>query len=171
LLEARDTERVRQIEIDAGRAFRDVGMDHIADDDPPSPDELERYRAAERAWVVESLSGPLLAYVLVDVLDGAAHIEQVSVDPDARGQRLGQALIDHVEAWAGDQGLGGVTLTTFRDVPWNAPYYERLGFRALDESELGPELAARRDDEAAHGLDPSERVCMRRTSAPTRVVR
>jgi GNAT superfamily N-acetyltransferase len=162
-MESRDIETVRQIEVDAGEAFRSVGMDDIADDDPPSPAELEVYLAAGRAWVIESGEGTVSGYVLVDVLDGAAHLEQVSVHPDVRGKRLGQTLIDHVESWAREQRLDGVTLTTFRDVPWNAPYYERLGFRVLDEAELGPELAARRDEETAHGLDPMLRVCMVRS--------
>jgi hypothetical protein len=63
---------------------------------------------------------------------------------------------------ARQRGLDAVTLTTFRDVAWNAPYYERCGFRVLDETELGPGLRRVRDTEAAHGLDPARRVCMRR---------
>jgi hypothetical protein len=55
-----------------------------------------------------------------------------------------------------------VTLTTFRDVPWNRPWYERLGFRVLGEDELGPELRARRDEEEHLGLPAALRVCMRR---------
>jgi hypothetical protein len=54
-----------------------------------------------------------------------------------------------------------VTLTTFSDVAWNRPLYEHLGFRAMREHEIGPELRALRDTEAAHGLDPTTRVCMR----------
>ena len=57
--------------------------------------------------------------------------------------------------------MPAVTLTTFRDVPWNAPYYERLGFRSLSETELTPELAEVRAREAEPGLDPETRVCMR----------
>jgi hypothetical protein len=53
-------------------------------------------------------------------------------------------------------------LTTFSDVPWNAPLYRHLGFRVLDDDDIGPELRARRADEAARGLDPASRVCMRR---------
>ena len=54
-----------------------------------------------------------------------------------------------------------MTLTTFRDVPWNAPFYERLGFCVLDSSELTPELDAVVREEAARGLDRDRRVVMR----------
>ena len=75
-------------------------------------------------------------------------------------RRRRAALIDHVAAWAADHGLRAVTLTTFRHVPGNAPYYGRLGVEVL--TDIGLELAARVDEETAHGLDPALRVCMRR---------
>jgi GNAT superfamily N-acetyltransferase len=97
---------------------------------------------------------------VVDVLDGQTHVEQVSVHPDAARQGLGRSLLDHVARWAAEQGHRAVTLTTFRAVPWNAPYYERCGFVALEDDERGPELRDRMDEEAAHGLDPAQRVAM-----------
>jgi len=56
--------------------------------------------------------------------------------------------------------MPAVTLTTFEDVPWNAPLYRHLGFRELRDDELGPGLRAIRDRETAHGLDPARRVSM-----------
>lgn len=51
---------------------------------------------------------------------------------------------------------------TFRGVPWNAPYYERLGFRELAASEVTPGLAARRAAGPGADGDSYARVCMRR---------
>jgi len=65
-----------------------------------------------------------------------------------------------VEGWAARGGLPALTLTTFRDVPWNGPYYERLGFVALAPSDHRPELTALMAEEATHGLDPARRVAM-----------
>ena len=62
--------------------------------------------------------------------------------------------------------MRAVTLTTFRDVPWNAPLYRHLGFVDLDDASLGPELRAIVAAEAAHGLDPSIRICMRLEASP-----
>ena len=46
-----------------------------------------------------------------------------------------------------------MTLTTYSEVPWNAPYYERCGFHRLDEAQWTPSLRAIRAAEAAAGLD------------------
>jgi GNAT superfamily N-acetyltransferase len=140
-------------------------MPDIAGHEPEPIEVLDAYRRSGRAWVLlpdgVATSVPV-AYVLVHVVDGAAHVEQVSVDPAFARQGLGRRLLDHVASEARREARTAVTLTTFRDVPWNAPYYERCGFRVLDDAELGPELRAKRDAESAHGLDPTLRVCMRR---------
>jgi len=156
-----EADDLRAIERRAGVRFRDVGMPGIADDEPPPAEVLATYAADGRSWVAADETDRAVGYVVVDVLDGCAHVEQVSVDPASQGHGVGRALLDRVRTWAVDQGLDAVTLTTFRDVPWNAPLYEHLGFRVLDPAEIGPELADRVDAEAAHGLDPAARVCMR----------
>ncbi len=96
------------------------------------------------------------------MLDGSAHVEQVSVHSDYARRGLGAALLDHTATWAQRHGLAALTLTTFTDVPWNAPYYERLGFRHLCDTELTPGLRAVRAREAERGLDAWPRTTMRR---------
>ena len=156
-----DAPHLQEIERRAGQRFRDVGMPEIADDEPPSTDVLARYADAGRSWVAADDGDRPIGYVLVDTVDGCAHIEQVTVSPDHQGAGIGRALIDEVHRWAVERGMPAVTLTTFTAVPWNALLYEHLGFRVVDEAEIGPELRALRDDEARHGLDPTQRVCMR----------
>jgi GNAT superfamily N-acetyltransferase len=104
----------------------------------------------------------VVAYLVLDVVAGAAHIEQVSVDPAYARRRIGQQLIEAAAEWAVRHGLHELTLTTFADVPWNAPYYARLGFSRLPDEALPPELAAIRDAERARGLDRWPRVAMAR---------
>ena len=72
------------------------------------------------------------------------------------------APCDAEAAWAHEQGLGAMTLTTFADVPWNAPYYVRLGVRVVPEQEWTPGLRRIRDHEAVTGHDAWPRVVMRR---------
>ncbi|MFG3489972.1 GNAT family N-acetyltransferase [Streptomyces sp. NPDC047972] len=159
---------LQDIERAAGEPFRTLGMAAIADDDPLPLDVLDSYRRAGRAWVAVDAADRPVAYLLTDTVDGSAHIEQVSVHPDAARRGVGRALIEHLAATAGEQGLAALTLTTFAEVPWNAPYYARLGFRPLASSDpaLTEGLRAISRAEAAHGLSVWPRVCMRREVDP-----
>ncbi|MEU2540813.1 GNAT family N-acetyltransferase [Streptomyces iakyrus] len=152
---------LQDIERAAGAPFRDLGMLEIADDEPPALDVLEHYRRAGHCWVAAGPEDRPVAYLLAEPVDGALHIEQVSVHPRAARRGVGRALLAHAAGSAREEGLTSLTLTTFTDVPWNAPYYERLGFRPLPEEDLTPGLRAIRATEAAHGLDRWPRVCMR----------
>ncbi|MFE7135779.1 GNAT family N-acetyltransferase [Streptomyces sp. NPDC057638] len=161
--------QLQEIERAAGEPFRSLGMTEIADDEPPALNDLERYRAAGGAWVYTGAngangeSGALLAYLLDEEVDGAAHIEQVSVRPSAARRGIGRELIEHLADRARTRGLSGMTLTTFAEVPWNAPYYARLGFRELPEPELTEGLRRIRRHEREIGLDRWPRLCMRRS--------
>lgn len=150
------------IERAAGAPFRDLGMAAVADDEPPSLDVLEEYRRAGRAWVAADGAERPVAYLVAEPVDGALHIEQISVHPDFAHRRIGRTLLSYAGERAHEEGLSGLTLTTFTAVPWNAPYYERLGFRVLEEAELTPGLRKIRAHEAGLGLDRWPRVCMRR---------
>ncbi|MFD8231746.1 GNAT family N-acetyltransferase [Streptomyces sp. NPDC059696] len=152
---------LQDIERAAGAPFRDLGMPEIADDEPPARDVLERYRRAGRCWVATDQRDRPVAYLLAEPVDGALHIEQVSVHPRAARQGIGRALLAHAAGHAREEGLTALTLTTFTEVPWNAPYYARLGFRPLADADLTPGLREIRAAEAAHGLDLWPRVCMR----------
>ncbi|WIV61344.1 GNAT family N-acetyltransferase [Amycolatopsis nalaikhensis] len=148
------------IEREAGGLFRALDMTAIADDDPGSAAELTPYQADGRAWVSVDDEDRPVAYLIAEVVDGHAHVEQVSVRPSHARRGLGSALIEALAEWAVSRGLPALTLTTFAAVPWNAPYYERLRFRVLDDAEIGDGLRAIRRAEAARGLDAWPRVAM-----------
>jgi hypothetical protein len=84
------------------------------------------------------------------------------VHPRQQGSGLGRALLDAVASWARERQCAGLSLTTFRDVPWNAPLYEHLGFTVIGPGDLTPGLAELVAHEAALGLDVAPRVAMRR---------
>ncbi|MGW6932347.1 GNAT family N-acetyltransferase [Lentzea sp. NPDC054927] len=145
---------LQEIENASGAAFRDIGMPEIADDDPMSLEDL----AEHDVWVAIGAQGVPVAFIAVGDVDGATHVHQVCVHPSHARQGIGAALIEHVT-----RGERAVTLTTFRDVPWNQPYYERLGFRVVDfrtVTETSPGLAEIMREEASRGLDPATRVAM-----------
>lgn len=155
---------LREIEMFAGEAFRSIGMEAIADAEPMSVEVLDAYALSGRSWVAVDETDWPVGYIVVDVVDGNAHVEQLSVLPDYQGRGVGTILLDTVRSWAIETGCPAITLTTFFDVPWNYPLYEHLGFVAIPEEELGPELRAVREHESQMGLDPANRVCMRKES-------
>ncbi|GLY05965.1 GNAT family N-acetyltransferase [Actinoplanes sp. NBRC 101535] len=153
---------LQEIEVAAGRAFAAIGMDAVARDEPLPVDELSEYQRDGRAWVAVDAADRPVAYAIAKWVDGLAHVEQVSTHPDHAGHRIGAALIDRIAGWAREHGSPALTLTTFADVAWNAPYYERLGFRRLADDAVTPGLRAIRAEENAHGLDRWPRLVMRR---------
>ena len=83
-------------------------------------------------------------------LDGRAHLEQIAVRPDRARRGIGSALLDRVCRYAAEQGFAQVTLRTFADVVWNAPFYARHGFVVLQPE---PEwMAPLRESEERVGL-------------------
>lgn len=153
---------LREIERSAGEGFLGLDMRFVAEDEPPSIELLREFMLDGRAWVSTDSDDRPVAYLLAEVVDGNAHLEQVSVHADHAHRRIGRALLDHEIEWAREKGLPAITLTTYTEVPWNGPYYERCGFRYLTDDELTPGLRAIRAAEAAHGLDRWPRACMRR---------
>ncbi|WP_375497244.1 GNAT family N-acetyltransferase [uncultured Jatrophihabitans sp.] len=123
--------------------------------------------ALAEARLVLVIDDPPAGFAWVEELDGQAHLHELSVLPGAMRRGYGSRLLEAACEWAAEQGYPSITLTTFVDVPWNAPFYATRGFVADDDP--GPGLRAARERERAAGLDAvGARVVMRRalTAAP-----
>lgn len=156
---AADHRALQQIERRAGERFRQIGMPEVADDEPPSSEDLA---AAELLLVATDGAGVAVGYAMANLVAGHAHLDQLSVAPDHAGRGVGTALIEAVMDWSRRRGDAELTLTTFLHVPFNAPLYAKRGFTVLDEARWTAGLRAVVTREAAHGLDASQRVVMRR---------
>ena len=153
---AGDVASMQAVEVEARQRFREIDDARIArsaDDPPYQAEGLTRAATEQRAWVAIDDLGAVIGFAVAWVIDGEGHLDELAVTP-AHGRRgVGRALVDEVLAWTAARGLPSVTLTTFRDVPWNGPYYEKLGFEAV--TALTPGLQAAVDQRATWGLDPS----------------
>jgi GNAT superfamily N-acetyltransferase len=131
---------------------------------PPYVTPLDDFVEAQREgllWVARSLVDGPVGFALVEWLDaGQPHLEEVDVLPEHGRRGIGTALVRAVCDWAVSQG-GSLSLTTFKGLPWNQPFYERLGFRVLSDAELSDSLAACVARETAAGLPREQRVVMR----------
>lgn len=98
--------------------------------------------AVSNLWVAEDTSGPA-GYLRGDTLGDSFYIDEVSVASSYHRRGIGRQLIETALAEAARRGFRAATLTTDRTIPWNAPYYERLGFSRLTSREMPPALARR----------------------------
>jgi GNAT superfamily N-acetyltransferase len=157
LAQPADLEQLPEIDERAESLFRVAGMDL-----PFVPFPVDELHESHAVFVA---GRPPIAFVQVDEVDGVAHVQELAVLPSHMRQGLGSALLERACAWARDAGYPAITLTTYADVAWNAPFYAARGF--VEVHELTPELAELRDWERDIGLDAAgRRVVMRRDLSP-----
>jgi len=149
------------IETEAGSLFIAIGMADVAQGQPTGVEEHRAGCARGQLWVAAGGDDRPVGFALVKELDGCVYLEEISVHPDHGRRGLGARLLDAVADYARSAGLPAVTLSTFRDVAWNGPWYRAYGFRTLREDELTSGLLEVRRREAASGLDVGARCFMR----------
>ena len=166
-----DLPRIAPIELAAARLLVGHAPETVLEE-VTSAEDLQAAQRNGRLWVALGNDLPV-GFALVEILEAdSAHLEEIDVHPEHGRRGLGTWLVRHACRWAETHGVGGVTLTTFRDVPWNMPFYARLGFEEVAPAALTPALREVLEDEARRGLDPMRRVVMRcRSSAATPRVR
>ena len=125
-----------------------------------SADIFARAQRESRLWVATVNAGEVVGFALVLMVDGLAHLKELDVLPDHGRQGIGAGLVRTVCQWAEGHGIPAVTLSTFRNVPWNAPFYSRLGFRVVSPSEISPGHMALINREREQGLRSDLRVLM-----------
>ncbi|WP_223198888.1 GNAT family N-acetyltransferase [Solihabitans fulvus] len=129
----------------------------------PPDDATDLLLAAATVLVA---GAPPVGFAAIGELDGFAHLEEICVHPDSGRRGVGSALLAATIADARERGYPALTLTTFRDLPWNAHWYARHGFRVLAERDWGPQLRAQWQREVAAGIVVAPRVAMIRQSDP-----
>lgn len=155
-----DLRRLAAIELAAARLLAGHAPESVLAE-TTAAHVLNHAHARGHIWVALLKNAPV-GFAHVEVLEPTvAHLEEVDVHPDHARRGLGRRLVQAVCAWARTRGYRAVTLTTFRDVPFNMPFYAQLGFEVIPREQLGAALRAVVQDEARRGLDPATRVAMR----------
>jgi len=155
------------IELSAAVLLRGHAPESVLEEVTPEC-QLRQAQQEGRLWV--ALAGEIpVGFAHVEMLAGdLPHLEEIDVEPRHGRRGLGTALVRAVCEWTARSGYGEVTLTTFRFVPWNMPFYSKMGFEEIPADGLRPELKAVVQDEADRGMDPARRVVMRYRVNPAR---
>lgn len=161
---SRDLPLLPLIELAAARLLAGHAPDSVLAEITSQAD-LEKARRLGHLWVALVSDVPV-GFAHVEILEpGVAHLEEIDVHPEHGRRGVGRRLVTTICDWAEAAGYGSITLTTFRDVPWNMPFYARLGFEVIPPEELSSALRSVVDDETRRGLNRTRRVAMRRRSA------
>ncbi|HRK71075.1 MAG TPA: GNAT family N-acetyltransferase [Micropepsaceae bacterium] len=149
-----------RLERAASVRFRDIGMPELAEGDHAPPDaEVETMIASGHVLIAEMADAPV-GFAAMGVADDVAHLIEIDVVPEAGGKGIGRALVEEVCRLAHSRGFSRITLSTFRDVAWNAPFYARCGFGEWPRENWGPEHQRMWKRQEKSGLDMSRRLFM-----------
>ncbi len=158
----KDAEILPEIENSAGEAFRQVPDLAWFADGADLPAEWHRRVIAQgTCWVTADALDCPIGFLSAEVFFDELHIWELSVLYERQRAGLGCRLIQHSIDHAKSRGLSAITLTTFRDVPWNELFYTRLGFMTLQERETGQHLKHILQAEIERGWPRHRRCAMR----------
>ncbi len=141
------------IERSAAQAFAAwPALAWLAQGDVMDCEAHQAFVEAGGSWVAEGADGHILGFACAQIEGQALHLHEISVRLEAQGQGVGRRLLQQVVNAARQVGARELTLSTFAEVPWNAPFYARLGFEVIDEGLLDARLQQILANERAHGL-------------------
>lgn len=159
---ARDQEVERLIAIEQAAALRfiDHGYPALATAAPVAPDVFRTFLSGRRTLVATDRLDQAVGFAITENLDRIEWVCELSVQPEHGRQGIGGALLAAVVRSAVARGRDRVGLSTFRKVPFNAPFYARHGFVEWPLDQAAAPLARRFMEEVPAGIDPVERVLM-----------
>ena len=160
-----DIEYLPEIERSAARLFTNYleelqFPEELLDRSVPIP-KLQQAQQENLLWVASDRENIPVGFAYVEKLGEGWHLEELDVRPAYQNQGIGSALVKMVCDRAKEMSISAITLITFREIPWNAPFYKKLGFDAIAFSECSSELQALAIAENQQGLRQDKRVIMR----------
>lgn len=133
--------------------------------DEPSIDPQRTRSAADYARLIRKghslvarVGEEMVGFIATEPFSRELHIWEMDVDPRFMRRGIGSGLVRAAMIDARNTGFRALTLTTFRDLAWNGPFYARLGFDEVTALDAHPRLAGELANEIDDGL-PADRRC------------
>jgi ribosomal protein S18 acetylase RimI-like enzyme len=152
------------VERSAAEIFRTVNLGSLADDETTvAPSILATMADSNHLLVAVNESDQPIGFVGGMDIDGNFHIVEISVAQAVQGKGVGSALMAEMTRQVKEEKFMVMTLTTYRNVAWNGPWYKKLGFQEVTAEEMGKEYLKIWDVESQHGHDMASRCVMRKS--------
>jgi GNAT superfamily N-acetyltransferase len=155
-----DIPKLAPIERSAASSFREANLAWVADGETLPPASLADFCRNGSLWVAVTDDDEPVGFLAAHELDKAFYIAEVSVTTSHQRQGIGAHLVSTAMEYARAAGFRVVTLTTYRDLSWNGPFYTKLGFSEINAEDAGPGHLRKVCEEAKAGHDPSRRCVM-----------
>lgn len=178
LANPQDIPFIAAIETSAAQRFLpyldDLGIPATLLEGLTTPDFLHRAQADNRLWVAtqqvppneQQPLPPPVGFIVAKFLLESCFIVELDVHADYGRKGIGSALVQACLQGARTRGFNRTTLTTFRRIPWNIPFYRRLGFEVLPPEAWPNDIRAIVQHEARYGFAPDKRAVMQRVDRP-----
>lgn len=169
-----DMKAIKEVELLAATRFKGTGLIDELLDHHFEQALLKELIGDRQVWVAEQIaigdqgrssgkSAPssTVGFAIATVLGPLAYLEEVDVLPKHGRQGLGRRLVETVAEWARTKGFPHLTLSTFVNIAWNAPFYSNIGFKELPQNRWEKELEEISMLEQKLGLPVEQRTFMR----------
>ena len=126
--------QMQTIDLESSELFRGTGLIEFGPDEQLEPIPEDRLRQAfgdQLIWVAADAEDRPVGFCMCADMGPDLYLDQVSVLTTHGKQGLGAQLVQRAIEEASNRKHKRVTLSTFRDVPWNGPFYQRLGFKEI----------------------------------------
>ena len=155
-----DLIKLSAVERSAASIFREVDLAWLADGATMDPTILAAACRNGMLWVAADDADEPVGFLVAQELDGKLHIAELSVEASCQRRGIGARLVERAIGHGRELGMSAITLSTYRDLKWNGPFYARLGFREVDPGLAGPGHRGKQREEAEAGHDPARRCIM-----------
>ncbi len=154
-----DIFRLQEIERAAAELFRGSGLIDI---DNMAVVSLTDHIASITAGLsfVCQVEGRVAGFAIGEWQGRDAYLHELDVDPAYQKRGIGASLVRAFADGARTSGADDIYLATFRDPPWNAPFYRKLGFEDVARADYLTWMTALEESQASF-LDLSTRVFMK----------
>ena len=112
-------------------------------------------------WVAKNSTEDVVGFAMADIVDDQGYLVEVDVSPEYFRRGIGTSLVGAVLDWGRREQFDYLALVTFGHLPWNAAFYEKLGFSIIDAAEREPGIEGLIQEEGKLGINIANRVTMR----------